>query len=281
MNKKIILSLSVSALLTSSLYANVNSGMGGGHNFNQKTTAYFGDKQNNQIDIVDVNNMKLIKTVKTNNQKTYAAQAIKTMNNHHDSTPKMYVSNRGSDSLDVLDSKTNKIIKSIKLPFHPRSIDVNKRTGLVLVSGVDKPMMAVINNVGSDEGNLFVIDYSSEKMKIIKSVKAGLGAGHMDEMKHGYNDMAIIINHKDKFITLMDTRTNNKIADITVSLLPDSKIGEVQTQSHPKYYFSPDGKYFYMFLTEEGSLVKVDLIQKKVVKRLKIGGKIAMGTFVH
>ncbi|VAY86955.1 hypothetical protein MNB_ARC-1_1118 [hydrothermal vent metagenome] len=452
MGKKIISSLSVVALLISSSYA---SHMGGGKRFNnqissyfgdkqnnQITRAYFGDKQNNQIDIVDVENMKLIKTVKTNNQKTYSAETIKTMYNHNDLTPKMYVSNRGSDRLDVLDSETNKIIKSIELPFHPRSIDVNKRTGLVLVSGVDKPMAAVIYSatdevlaivgknevtypttsghsnlssgtlatghphwineshfsfidrqnktiityqigvengqlltrklnelktpspvhnlippsvhghkgrshgiynstvfyataegsegvypsvlklefipnvgmtlvenleikkdgllpkdmgvhhlnflndqrtiyVGSDEGNLFVVDYSGEKMRIVKSVKAGLGAGHMAEMKHGRGNIAIIINHKDSFITLIDARTNNKIADVKVSLLPQDKIGVVQTQSHPKYHFSRDGRYFYMFLTEEGSLVKVDLQQKRVVERLNIGGKIAMGTFLE
>jgi len=455
MNKKIILSLGIVAFMVTSAngqlygqvhgqgHGSISKNMSNDYHANQDVTAFFGDKENNQVDIVDVHRMQLIKTVKTNNLKTYAPQAIKTMQNHHDPAPKMYVSNRGSDNLDVLDSKTNQIIKSIKLPFHPRSIDVNKRTGLVLVSGVDKAMIAIINSitdevlsivgedkvtypttsghsyissgtlatghphwinenhfalldrqkqtivtyqvqitqdkklvtrklnelkapspvhnlippeihghgggahgnydatifyataegskdvypsvmklefidgvgmrlvenlelkkdgllpdvmgvhhlnflndqktiyVGSDEGNLFIVDYSGEEMKINKILKAGLGAGHMDEMKHGYNNMAIIINHKDKFITVMDTKTNTKIADIEVSQLPDSKIGEVQTQAHPKYYFSPDGRYFYMFLTEEGALVKVDLSARKVIKRLDIGGKIAMGTFIH
>jgi len=51
-------------------------------------------------------------------------------------------------------------------------------------------------------------------------------------------------------------------------------------EAHPQYHFSKDGRYFYLFLTQEGELVKVDLKQQKVVKRLKIGGKIAMGSFV-
>ena len=59
------------------------------------------------------------------------------------------------------------------------------------------------------------------------------------------------------------------------------ELGTVQTQSHPKYHFSEDGKYFYLFLTEEGTLVKVDLEEKKVVERLEIGGKLAMGIFIH
>ncbi|MCB4744538.1 MAG: hypothetical protein LGB07_02645, partial [Sulfurovum sp.] len=69
--------------------------------------------------------------------------------------------------------------------------------------------------------------------------------------------------------------------DIEVSKLSKDELGTVQTQSHPQYHFSKDGRYFYMFLTEEGSLVKVDLSAKKVVQRLEIGGKLAMGSFVH
>ncbi|MCB4744542.1 MAG: hypothetical protein LGB07_02665, partial [Sulfurovum sp.] len=68
--------------------------------------------------------------------------------------------------------------------------------------------------------------------------------------------------------------------DIEVSKLSKDELGTVQTQSHPQYHFSKDGRYFYMFLTEEGSLVKVDLSAKKVVQRLEIGGKLAMGSFV-
>ena len=130
--------------------------------------------------------------------------------------------------------------------------------------------------IGSDEGTLFVVDYSVKPMKIIKTVQAGKGAGHTDEIEH--KDIAVVINHKDSFITVMNTKTDEKIADIEVSKLEE--VGMVQTQSHPQYHFSKDGQYFYLFLTEEGALVKVDLLNKKVVERLKIGGKLAMGTFV-
>jgi NMD protein affecting ribosome stability and mRNA decay len=131
--------------------------------------------------------------------------------------------------------------------------------------------------VGSDEGTLFIIDYTSTPMRIVKTVQAGKGAGHTDEMKH--NQIAVVINHKDKFITLMNTQNHTKIADIEVSSL--NEVGTVQTHSHPQYHFSKDGRYFYLFLTEEGALVKVDLIDKKVVERLEIGGKLAMGSFVE
>lgn len=427
--------------------------------------AYYGDKENNRIVVVDVDNMELIDSIPTGHQKSYAAEKVK-IKGTHSKTPKFYVPNRGSDVIDVLDSKTNNIVKSINLDFHPRSINVNEDTGLVVVSGVDKPMVAVIDSktdsliatvgsnqvsypttsghsyissgtlacghpewlnndhfvlidrqhkkidtykitknsanewttslvnslstpspvhnlippevhgkaghsngqrdgnvnennnenngrdrrhqkgheeqystifyataegatdiypsvlklefiegkglstidelqikkerlspnvmgvhhlnflknqkyiyVGSDEGNLFVVDYQQEKMRIEKIIPAGQGAGHTTEMKHG-GSIAIVINHKDSFITLIDTNDNQKIADIKVSNIDASLIGKVQTQSHPQYHFSKDGQYFYLFLTEEGEMVKVDLTNKRVEQRLSIGGKLAMGTFL-
>ncbi len=438
---------------------NMNNSHDGMHE-NQSVRAWFGDKENNRIVVVDVDKMELIDEIPTGHQKTYAAEVVK-LHGEKSQTPKMYIDNRGSDAIDVLDSSTNEIVKTIELPFHPRSIAVNKETGLVAVSGVDKPMTAIIdaktdtliatvgeNNVtypvtsghsyvssgtlacghpewldanhfvlldrqnkkidtyeiykdangdwqtelvnsittpspvhnlippevhgqvghkiattrrshdrngsdqggkkhdsmknystifyataegatdvypsvlklefdetnglkivdeleikkeglspnvmgvhhlnfmkdqkhiyvGSDEGNLFIVNYATTPMSIEKIIPAGRGAGHTDEFKHG--NIAVVINHKDKFITLVNSLTNTKIADINVSQIDDSLVGEVQTQSHPKYHFSKDGKYFYMFLTEEGALVKVDLEKKEVVDRLDIGGKIAMGSFV-
>ena len=409
----------------------------------EETKAYFGDKENNLIVVVDVENMKVLEKVPTGNSVSYAAEVIKTRDSHDSSTPKMYVDNRGSNAIGVLDSATNTITKNIPLAFYPRSIDVQKMTGLVSVSGVDKPMVAIIDSktdrviatvgndevtaptnsghsylasgtmasghphwlnenhfvlidrqnksistykieknsngnwnttkvneiatpspvhnlvppevhgqhgkkhgmqtstvfyataegsegvypsvlkleflegqglsiaenleikkeglspdvmgvhhlnflkdqktiyVGSDEGNLFIVDYTTSPMSIVKTIKAGMGAGHTDEMKHNNNNLAVVINHKDSFITLMNTLTHEKIADIEVSKLAKDELGSVQTQSHPKYHFSKDGRYFYMFLTQEGAFVKVDLVTKKLVDYLEIGGKLAMGSFLE
>ncbi len=412
------------------------------NNSREKTIAYYGDKENNLAIVVDVENMKLIESIATGHQKTYALEEIKTIANRHDNNKKMYIPNRGSDALDIFDPATNSIVKTIELGFHPRSTDVEKKTGLVAVSGSDKPMTAIMDSstdqvvatvgenrvtypttsghayvssgtlasghphwldeehfvlidrenkkiitykitqnsngvwstnklnelitpspvhnlippeihgqhgkqghhgeniylstifyataegakdiypsvlklefepnkglsivdelkiqkegldvnvmgvhhlnflqdqqhiyVGSDEGTLFIVDYTSTPMQIIKTLEAGKGAGHTDEMKHG--NIAVVINHKDKFITVVNTNTHEKISDIVVSQLEE--VGTEQTQSHPQYHFSKNGRYFYLFLTQEGALVKVDLEAKKVVERLEIGGKLAMGSFV-
>ncbi len=414
------------------------------HN-NKQTVAYFGDKEDNLIVVVDIDNMKLLKSVATGHEKSYSAEIIETLRDKHNKTPKMYVANRGSNAIDVFDSATNTISPTpIDLKFYPRSIAVEPNSGFVAVSSSNKAMTSIIDShtdkviatvgedvvtapttsghdylssgtlscghphwlnenhfvlidrehkkiityrliqmgdgsytttkvnelstpspvhnlippeihgahgrkgkhggedvylstiffataegsesvypsvlkleftpsqgltivdelkikkeglepnvmgvhhlnflkdmktiyVGSDEGTLFVVDYTSTPMRIIKTVPAGKGAGHTDEMEH--NSIAVVINHKDKFITVMNTKNHTKIADIKVSNLDE--VGTVQTQSHPKYHFSKDGRYFYLFLTEEGALVKVDLVNKKVVERLEIGGKLAMGSFVE
>jgi YVTN family beta-propeller protein len=403
-------------------------------NVTTKTKAYFGDKVNNRVVVVDVDNMKLIDAISTGHEVSYAAEVIKTKATEHKPNPKLYVDNRGSNAIDVFDSATNTITKSIALDFYPRSITVQEETGLVAVSGTNKAMVAIIDSktdvviatvgkdlvtqpttsghsyvssgtlasghphwlnenhfvvidrqnkqidtykltknsdgtwvtslvnelvtpspvhdlippkvhgqghtnqnstifyataegatdiypsvlkltftagvgltlneelplkasgytanemgvhhlnflkdkksiyVGSHEGTLFVVDYSTSPMNIVKMEKAGIGAGHADEMKH--NNLAVIINHKDTFITIMNTLTHTKVADIKVSNLT-SITG--QTQSHPQYHFSKDGRYFYLFLTQEGALVKVDLTKNEVVERLEIGGELAMGSFV-
>ena len=411
-------------------------------NLTESTTAYFGDKLNNKIDVVDVENMELVDEIYTNHQKTYAAEVINIHHQGDTTNNKLYIDNRGSDAIDVLDSSTNSIVKTIDLPFHPRSINVQEETGLVTVSGTDKPMVAIIdgktdellataglnqvtypttsghnyvssgtlasghphwldkdhfilidrqnlkiityklinnngsysiqtvnelttpspvhnlipptihgkeghhsgNNiypifyataegsdsvypsvmklyfvpneglqllenlelqkdglaknimgihhlnfikrtqkiyVGSDEGTLFIVDYSSSPMKIIKTVQAGKGAGHTAQMEHSHlGNISVVINHKDRFVTLMNTDNDTKIADVNVSTLPENQIGTTQTQSHPQYHFSKNGKYFYIFLTEEGALVKIDLDTKQISDRLDLGGQIAMGSFI-
>jgi YVTN family beta-propeller protein len=416
---------------------------------NKRVLAYYGDKENNRVVVVDINSMELVDEIATGHQKTYAAEIVKTRESHGNLYPKLYVDNRGSNAIDVIDSKTDTIIKTISLKFHPRSISVNKKSGLVLVSGVDKPMSSVIDSksdeviatvgldtitypttsghsyissgtlacghpewlnenhfvlidrehkfidtykifkdingewkttlinrlstpspvhnlippeihgkkghivqgkhgsshepiystifyataegasgvypsilklefteekglslvdeleikkeglsadimgvhhlnflknqkyiyVGSDEGNLFIVNYDVEPMVIEKIIPAGKGAGHTAELEHG-DSIAVVINHKDSFITLVDTLNNEKIADIKVSNISPDLVGKVQTQSHPKYYFSRDGRYFYLFLTQEGALVKVDLSKREVVDRLDIGGKLSMGSFI-
>ena len=418
-----LLSLLTYALLSTTLSINATEN-------EPQVKAYFGDKSNNLINVVNIDDMKLIEQVKTNHEVTYSADTVKHYNKRNSlfTITKLYVNNRGSSTIDVLNPLNNEIVKSIELDFYPRSTEQNPETGFIVVSGVNKTMASVIDTkrdkvlltvgedtlttstghpqwlnknhfaildrehskiltykiensddglqayllnslstpssvhniitpeihgqrgkkrgkylstifyataegtesingsilkleflpnrgleiideleipssgsssedvldtgthhhnfladkktiyVGTKGGKLYVVDYSNE-LRIVKSVEAGHDAGHTAEFEA--KNIAVVINHTDKFITLMNTEDHTKVADIEVSNISDEEVGIVQSQAHPQYHFSEDGRYFYLFLTEEGELVKVDLEEKKVVERLEIGGHIPMGSFVN
>jgi YVTN family beta-propeller protein len=386
----------------------------------ESVKAFFGDKENNKVIIVDIENMEQLYASEnyTGHEITYTVANLKIV-------PKLYVSNRGSNAIDVIDAESMHITKTITLQHFPRSADaLNEKLGLVAVSGMNKPMISIIDiytdqvvavvgddivtapvdsangthacghpywlnenhfvlidrarkrlttykickneknewvtkklntictsttahhlvprenymgkmdryylinegsdteypsvrelvfeegvglkrcskvclvnkdvsipqmgahhgdfvandtllYVGSKEGVMFVVDYDT--MKVKSMLLAGKGAGHT--MMVPERDLAITINHKDKFITLYDTKCSHFIKNIEVSDLPDSEVGKTTIQAHPEYFVSEDAKYFYMFLTEEARFVKVDLDLMEVVDSLYVGGKPAMGTF--
>jgi WD40 repeat protein len=129
--------------------------------------------------------------------------------------------------------------------------------------------------VGSGDGTLFIIDY--ENMEIKKRLPAGKGAGHTKMVAD--KNLAIVINHKDVFVTIVDLETNEKIADLRVSGL-DDKVGQTTIQAHPKYHVSSDSNYFYAFLTAEGKMYELDLEKLQVTRTVDVGGKPAQGSFV-
>ena len=385
-----------------------------------RLVGYFTDNENNRVDVIDIEKMELIKTLETGHADTHTPDIVY----QKDGNTKMYISNRHEEYVDVLDSKSNEITKTIPLSFCPRSMNTNNETHLTEVASTDKAAAAIIdtrtdkvlatvgdinltisskcghpywlddkdfifidrvnkkihtykieenstnpsvwdtkelnalntpssvhhiltpnvngkrnynattfyalaegddNNfpailkldfnkssgmtiietlelnttgdsadvmgghhldflrdgktlyAGSKEGHLFVVDYSTTPMHIVKTIAAGKGAGHTLEMKK--QNIAVVINHKDKFITLINTATHTKIKDIVVSQLPDSDVGQVQIQAHTQYRFSDDEKYFYMALTEEGKLIKVNL-DTDAVTSADVDGKLTMGSFV-
>ena len=130
--------------------------------------------------------------------------------------------------------------------------------------------------IGSKEGNLFVVDY--ENMKIVKTIQAGKSAGHT--MFVPKRNLAIVVNHKDTFVTIIDTNSDEKIKDVKVSNA-EELVGNSTIQAHPKYYVSKDGRYFYAFITSDGLLYEMDLETLRVTRTLEVGGKPAQGSFVE
>jgi len=111
------------------------------------TKAFFGDKEQNRVVVVNVEEMKLAEPtheVFTGHEITYTADNVFMH-------PKAYVVNRGSNAIDVIDTNTIEITKTIPLEHFPRSSEqMNKTLRLNETSGMDKAMASIID-VDTDE----------------------------------------------------------------------------------------------------------------------------------
>ena len=126
--------------------------------------------------------------------------------------------------------------------------------------------------VGSKEGNVYVINML--KMKVVKTIEAGLGAGHTTFVPE--RNIAIITNHRDTFITIVDTVKHQKMTNITVS--GESIHGEI-LQSHSSFVH-PNMDFFYAFATDNGIFYELDLEALSVTRTLKTGGTPLQGVFM-
>jgi len=173
----------------------------------------------------------------------------------------------------------------IKLKFIPNHGLFLKDTVTLKKSGLDVNKMYLHHGdfhpkkklvyIPSGDGTLFIVNYA--KMKIIKTLKVGKGAGHTVMIPD--NDLAIVINHKDVFVSVIDLKTNKKIRDVRVSN-SDELVGKEMIQAHPKYHVSKYGINFYAFITSEGKMYRLNLITLRVTGTVDIGGKPAQGSFV-
>lgn len=124
----------------------------------------------------------------------------------------------------------------------------------------------------SKEGKVYVVDYKN--MKVKSTIKTGKGSGHIIFVPT--RDLAIVTNHKDKFITIINTKTNKHIKDIVVS---DDSINNTILQSHTQYV-DEDENYFYAFATDNGLFYELDLEKLKISRTLYTDGTPKQGGFI-
>ena len=126
---------------------------------------------------------------------------------------------------------------------------------------------------GSTEGHLFVID--SINMTIENVIDTGKGTGHTRFVPA--KNLAIVTNHHDTFLTVVNTKKHSKIKDVTVSG-PKTQ-GQI-LQSHTNFV-SPDSMYYYAFASDNGIFFEFDLKNLKVSRTLYTGGAPVQGSFIN
>lgn len=172
----------------------------------------------------------------------------------------IYAPGEGHNSQDNKDANLYELkIQGDKLSLG-RQINVN--------GGLHHPGVHPTANViyaPTSNGEVNIIDKDS--MKVVSSVKAGKGAGHVIFIPD--RNMALIVNHGDTFMTAIDMTTHEKIKDFEVAA--DDPNYNTSLQAHTGRV-SPDNKYFYNFATDSGTFFRVDLDKLEVDKTVHTGG---------
>ncbi len=186
-----------------------------------------------------------------------------------------YALAEGSPDADIAPTVLKYVLKNNKLHFIAQA-DLAE-TGDAIIANMGSHHADVHPNgklmyVGSSEGNVYVINML--KMRMVKTIEAGLGAGHTTFVPE--RNIAIVTNHRDTFLTIVDTEKHQKITNITVS--GESIHGEI-LQSHSSFVH-PNMDFFYAFATDNGIFYELDLEKLEVTRELDTGGTPLQGVFM-
>jgi YVTN family beta-propeller protein len=156
----------------------------------------------------------------------------------------------GKTSVTVIDSGTDKVVKDIPIPLE----DGEQGTLHHGEFTRDGKYFFVCN-----EGGRTVAILDTSKLEVIKTIRAGMGAGHPAMTKDG--KYIFVIQHKDNVVTVIDTEKKEVIKSISA--------GTGKKQAHASY-FTPDGKFFYMVNAEDNTINKIATESMEVVSKIPV-----------
>jgi len=122
------------------------------------------------------------------------------------------------------------------------------------------------------QGEVFIIDTKS--MKVKKVIEAGYGAGHVAFSKQKH--LAIVTNHLDNFVTIIDTKHQKFVKNIPLNFEREGIFN--LTQSHMQHV-SEDGEYYYNFWTDGGRFFRINLDTLTLDGSIYTGGVPIQGNF--
>jgi len=121
-------------------------------------------------------------------------------------------------------------------------------------------------------GGVFVLN--SFSMHVVNFIKTGYGAGHVAFSKQ--KGIAIVTNHKDKFLTAINFRKHKFIKNIPLNFKSEGIFS--LTTSHAQH-IDKSGNFYYNFWTDGGQFFRVDLNKLVIDKSVKTGGVPIQGNF--
>ena len=170
---------------------------------------------------------------------------------------KLYVAHEknqtGGTSVSVIEVATDKMIKNIPIP---------------LAEGEEaKGHHGAFDNSGRyfffcNEGGKTVAVIDTKEMGLVKTLQAGMGAGHAYVSKNG--NFAYIVPHKDNIVTVIDLSKMEVTKEIVV--------GKGKKLGHSGYLTS-DSNYLYVINSVDNIVAKIDLNKQLVTSIMPVGSK--------
>jgi len=194
----------------------------------------------------------------------------------------LYVSNRGTDELAIIDLRTDKVTRRIKTGVHPHFMRFTPdKKYLIVVNNqddratiLDAATLKVVGRPQIDDGasgvavtgdnrfayipsiyldNISVIDL--EKMERVSTIKSSVP---MAIIRPPGSDLAYFCSHRDR-VSILDTKTN----DIT---------GEIPAGDTPSHTtLSEDNSLLFVTNALSDTLSVIDIKKEQNIKEIKVG----------
>jgi len=136
------------------------------------------------------------------------------------------------------------------------------------------PAGATINENGDiSKGGIFIIDTKS--MKVVKFIETGYGAGHVAFAKK--KGLAVVTNHKDSHVSVINWKENRFIQDIEI---PFGHEGIASLYLSHSQYIDKNEEYYYNVWTDGGDFFRINLDTLEIEGEIRVGGIPIQGNFV-
>ena len=134
------------------------------------------------------------------------------------------------------------------------------------------PVGATLKNGKVNKGGIFIL--GAHTMRVKKFVETGFGAGHVS-FSTRYK-LAMVTNHKDKYVTAINYRRHRFVKNISLNFKSENIFSLYQ--SHAPHIEST-GRYFYNFWTDGGVFFRIDLKKLTQDKSVYTGGIPIQGNY--
>jgi hypothetical protein len=134
------------------------------------------------------------------------------------------------------------------------------------------PAGATLVNGKVKKGGIFVV--GAHTMRVKEFIETGFGAGHVS-FSTRYR-LAMVTNHKDKYVTAIDYRRHRFVKNIPLNFKSENIFSLYQ--SHAPHVEST-GRYFYNFWTDGGVFFRIDLRNLTLDKSVYTGGIPIQGNY--